>query len=315
MAVCDEVDAGHDRATAGEPRQIGADAASHLEQAPAGEAGEVDELGQVAQLVEAVVVEVGEELAAAHRVRGHLEIVDALVPVAADLRRWSQPAIVQCASLMRDLRRLADDTFDLLVVGAGIYGALAAWDAAQRGCAVALVDRGDFGGGTSFNSLKTLHGGLRSLQSLSLRADAAVHPRAAGDGPDGAASGAAAALLRPDLRPSHAQRPGAARGPGGDRRGRCATATPASTTRPAAASRAGRVPRRVPDAQSADRSGRRHRRRGVVRLPDAAGRAGRRSSAVQSAEAGGAVAANYVEARGLVRAGQPRGRRHRSRTG
>ena len=70
--------------------------------------------------------------------------------------------------MMRDLRRLADDTFDLLVVGAGIYGALAAWDAAQRGLRVALVDRGDFGGGTSFNSLKTLHGGLRSLQSLSL---------------------------------------------------------------------------------------------------------------------------------------------------
>jgi glycerol-3-phosphate dehydrogenase len=69
--------------------------------------------------------------------------------------------------MQRDLRRLADATFDLLVVGAGIYGALAAWDAAQRGLRVALVDRGDFGGGTSFNSLKTLHGGLRSLQSLS----------------------------------------------------------------------------------------------------------------------------------------------------
>ena len=70
--------------------------------------------------------------------------------------------------MVRDLRRLADSTFDLLVVGAGIYGALAAWDAAQRGLRVALIDRGDFGAGTSFNSLKTLHGGLRSLQALSL---------------------------------------------------------------------------------------------------------------------------------------------------
>jgi glycerol-3-phosphate dehydrogenase len=69
---------------------------------------------------------------------------------------------------MRDVRRLADETFDLLVVGAGIYGALAAWDATQRGLRVALIDRGDFGGATSFNSLKTLHGGLRSLQNLSL---------------------------------------------------------------------------------------------------------------------------------------------------
>ncbi len=71
--------------------------------------------------------------------------------------------------MQRDLRRLADTPFDLVVIGAGIYGALAAWDAASRGLAVALVDRADFGGGTSFNSLKTLHGGLRSLQSLNLR--------------------------------------------------------------------------------------------------------------------------------------------------
>jgi glycerol-3-phosphate dehydrogenase len=71
--------------------------------------------------------------------------------------------------MVRDLRRLADTTFDLVVVGAGIYGAIAAWDASQRGLSVALIDRGDFGAGTSFNSLKTLHGGLRSLQSLDLR--------------------------------------------------------------------------------------------------------------------------------------------------
>ncbi len=71
--------------------------------------------------------------------------------------------------MQRDLRGLADTPFDLVVIGAGIYGALAAWEAARRGLAVALIDRGDFGGGTSFNSLKTLHGGLRSLQSLNLR--------------------------------------------------------------------------------------------------------------------------------------------------
>jgi glycerol-3-phosphate dehydrogenase len=71
--------------------------------------------------------------------------------------------------MVRDLRRLADTRFDLVVVGAGFYGALAAWDATLRGLSVALVDKGDFGGGTSFNNLKTLHGGLRSLQSLNLR--------------------------------------------------------------------------------------------------------------------------------------------------
>ncbi|HUU35965.1 MAG TPA: FAD-dependent oxidoreductase, partial [Vicinamibacterales bacterium] len=71
--------------------------------------------------------------------------------------------------MQRDLRRLADTPFDLVVIGAGIYGALAAWEAASRGLSIALLDRADFGGGTSFNSLKTLHGGLRSLQSLNLR--------------------------------------------------------------------------------------------------------------------------------------------------
>jgi len=70
--------------------------------------------------------------------------------------------------MVRDLRRLADSVFDVLVIGAGIYGAATAWDAAQRGLSVALIDRGDFGGGTSFNNLKTLHGGLRSLQALDL---------------------------------------------------------------------------------------------------------------------------------------------------
>ena len=67
--------------------------------------------------------------------------------------------------MTRDLRALADTRFDLLVIGAGIYGAWIARDAAQRGLMVAVVDRGDFGGGTSANSMKTVHGGVRSLQS------------------------------------------------------------------------------------------------------------------------------------------------------
>lgn len=70
---------------------------------------------------------------------------------------------------MRDLRRLADTRFDVVVVGGGCYGVMIAWDAAQRGLSVALIDKDDFGAATSFNSLKTLHGGLRSLQSLNLR--------------------------------------------------------------------------------------------------------------------------------------------------
>lgn len=71
--------------------------------------------------------------------------------------------------MVRDLRRLADSRFDVLVIGAGIYGAATAWDATSRGLHVALIDRGDFGSGTSFHNLKTLHGGLRSLQAMNLR--------------------------------------------------------------------------------------------------------------------------------------------------
>jgi glycerol-3-phosphate dehydrogenase len=65
--------------------------------------------------------------------------------------------------MRRDISRLADTRFDLLVVGAGIYGACAAWDASLRGLSVAVVDQDDFGAGTSANSLRIVHGGLRYL--------------------------------------------------------------------------------------------------------------------------------------------------------
>jgi glycerol-3-phosphate dehydrogenase len=71
--------------------------------------------------------------------------------------------------LIRDLPRLAEREFDVLVVGGGIYGLTIAYDAAQRGLTVALVERGDFGAATSFNHLKTIHGGLRYLQSADFR--------------------------------------------------------------------------------------------------------------------------------------------------
>ena len=68
--------------------------------------------------------------------------------------------------MQRDLRHLADTKFDVVVVGAGFYGVTTAWDAAQRGLSVAIIDKDDFGAATSFNNLKTLHGGLRSLIAL-----------------------------------------------------------------------------------------------------------------------------------------------------
>ena len=58
---------------------------------------------------------------------------------------------------------------DVLIVGGGIYGATAAYEAARRGLSVRLVERHDYGAGTSQNSMKIAHGGLRYLQSLDLR--------------------------------------------------------------------------------------------------------------------------------------------------
>lgn len=62
------------------------------------------------------------------------------------------------------LRRLADESFDLLVIGGGATGCGCALDAATRGLRVALVERGDFGGGTSSRSTKLVHGGVRYLE-------------------------------------------------------------------------------------------------------------------------------------------------------
>jgi glycerol-3-phosphate dehydrogenase len=62
----------------------------------------------------------------------------------------------------------AAGTFDLLVVGGGIQGATLTLEAARRGLSVLLLERGEFGGETTANSLRILHGGFRYLQSLDL---------------------------------------------------------------------------------------------------------------------------------------------------
>ena len=64
----------------------------------------------------------------------------------------------------RNVEDLARGRYDVLVVGGGIHGLFAAYDAAQRGLSVALVERADFGSGLSFNHQRTLHGGLRALE-------------------------------------------------------------------------------------------------------------------------------------------------------
>ena len=69
------------------------------------------------------------------------------------------------------LRRLAEEYFDLLVIGGGATGCGCALDAATRGLRVALVERGDFAGGTSSRSTKLVHGGVRYLEQAIKRVD------------------------------------------------------------------------------------------------------------------------------------------------
>lgn len=54
--------------------------------------------------------------------------------------------------------------YDLIVIGGGINGAAIARDAAMRGLSVLLLDKNDFGSGTSSYSSRLIHGGLRYLE-------------------------------------------------------------------------------------------------------------------------------------------------------
>jgi glycerol-3-phosphate dehydrogenase len=62
------------------------------------------------------------------------------------------------------IERIAAQTFDVVVIGAGSTGAGAALDAVTRGLSVALVEARDYAAGTSSRSSKLVHGGLRYLE-------------------------------------------------------------------------------------------------------------------------------------------------------
>ena len=68
---------------------------------------------------------------------------------------------------MKDrLESIADHTFDILVVGGGIFGVGVAREAALNGARVALLEQGDLAASTSSASSKLLHGGLRYLETF-----------------------------------------------------------------------------------------------------------------------------------------------------
>ena len=65
-------------------------------------------------------------------------------------------------------RATANDTFDLVVIGGGATGVGIAVDAATRGLGVCLLEKHDFGKGTSSRSTKLVHGGVRYLKQLNV---------------------------------------------------------------------------------------------------------------------------------------------------
>jgi glycerol-3-phosphate dehydrogenase len=64
----------------------------------------------------------------------------------------------------KNLKCLAEEEFDLCIIGGGASGAGAALDAALRGLKVALIEQTDFAAETSSRSTKLVHGGVRYLE-------------------------------------------------------------------------------------------------------------------------------------------------------
>lgn len=84
-----------------------------------------------------------------------------------------EPLAMNAATRGEALQRFrgtsADNPLDLLVVGGGVVGAAAAFDATTRGLSTGLVESRDIAEGTSSRSSKLVHGGLRYLQMLDFK--------------------------------------------------------------------------------------------------------------------------------------------------
>jgi glycerol-3-phosphate dehydrogenase len=85
-------------------------------------------------------------------------------------RRATGPCgtILRANCMRRTPSALVDREFDVLVIGGGAAGAAAAREATLRGLTVALIEREDFGAGSSAQCFKVIHGGIRYLQHADL---------------------------------------------------------------------------------------------------------------------------------------------------
>jgi glycerol-3-phosphate dehydrogenase len=70
--------------------------------------------------------------------------------------------------MIRDVGKMTEKRYDVLVIGGGITGAFVTWDCSLRGLSAAIIDKGDFGAATSAATSKLIHGGLRYLKTLEM---------------------------------------------------------------------------------------------------------------------------------------------------
>jgi len=72
------------------------------------------------------------------------------------------------AKIARDPAKCSQESYDLIIVGGGIYGIMLSFEAVRRDLRPLLLEKNDFISGTSLNHLRTVHGGVRYLQSMDL---------------------------------------------------------------------------------------------------------------------------------------------------
>jgi len=70
--------------------------------------------------------------------------------------------------IIRDPESSSKDTYDLLIIGGGIYGIMLSLEAVRRNLRPLLLEKNDFISGTTLNHLRTVHGGVRYLQSMDI---------------------------------------------------------------------------------------------------------------------------------------------------
>ena len=68
--------------------------------------------------------------------------------------------------IQRQPATAADKTYDIIIIGGGVYGVMLSFEASRRGLKSLLLEKDDFGGATTFNFLRILHGGFRYLQTF-----------------------------------------------------------------------------------------------------------------------------------------------------